>query len=192
MLPSVLEAAPDASFDLPTVCAGWTVRDVIAHCGAALGQLIRGETSGFTPEENERDVASRRDWPLDRVIDELLTNYGEAAARIEQIGGAADGLGLGEWIHGGDIRDPIGAADPYASEGIELALALICERSKLREAPSVEVVVGGQSFDFEVGSSVARLRCDAPTFVRLVAGRAPDPDRFDQTGVDPSALLLFT
>ena len=187
----MLEATPAASFDLPTVCPGWTVRDVIAHCGAALGQLVRGELGGFTPDENERDVAGRRGWPLDRVIDELLTGYVEAAARIDQIGGAADGLGLGEWVHGGDIRDPIGASDPYASAGVELVLPLIGERSKLREANRVDVVVGGESIDFGVGSPLGRLRCDAPTFVRIVAGRGPDPERFDLTGVDPSSLLLF-
>ena len=191
-MPSVLEVTPHASFDLPTVCAGWSVRDVIAHCGAALGRLVRGDLGGFTPDENERDVAKRRSRPLDRVIDELMTNYTEAAARIDQIGGAADGLGLGEWVHGGDIRDPIGASDPYASDGVELALPLIGERSKQREAPSVYVVVGGESLDFGVGSPMGRLRCDAATFVRLVAGRSPDPERFDLTGVGPSALLLFS
>ena len=129
-LPPVLAAAPEAAFDRPTVLPGWSVRDVVAHCGAALGQLVRGELGGFTPEENERDLEVRRNWPLAKVIDELLANYPGAATTIDRFDGAADGLGLGEWVHGGDIRDPLGAPDPYTSDGVELALQLIVERAR--------------------------------------------------------------
>jgi len=35
-LEPVLRRAPTAVFSLPTVCDGWSVRDVLAHCSAAL------------------------------------------------------------------------------------------------------------------------------------------------------------
>ena len=107
VLPTVLEGVEPADFDLPTVCDGWSVRDVIAHCGAALGDLVSGDVGGFTPAENQVQVEERRSWELDAVIGELMSNYAAAAAIIDRIGGAADALGVGEWIHGGEIRDAI-------------------------------------------------------------------------------------
>ena len=105
-LPPVLASAAPDDFDLPTVCTGWSVRDVLAHCASALSNLVEGTSSSYSPEDNQRDVDLRSSWPVDRVIEELLAGYAAAAVVIEDAGGAADGLALGEWIHGGDVREP--------------------------------------------------------------------------------------
>lgn len=191
-LPQVLSDASAEAFDRPTVLPGWSVRDVVAHCGAALGQLIRGELGGFTPEENERDVQTRRSWPLGQVIDELLVNYPGAAGVIDRLDGAADGLGLGEWVHGGDIREPLGAPDPYTSDGVELALELIVGRARDRGMAATVVDLGDRRLGLGIGPPIGRLSCDTETFVRLVAGRAPDPTRFELSGIEPADLVLFT
>ncbi len=192
-LPIVLDRTPPDAFDRPTVCIGWSVRDVLAHCGAALGSFVRGTVGSFTPEENQRDVDERAAWPLEQVIEELLGNYAAAAAIVDEAGGAADGLGLGEWIHGGDVREPLGEPDAYASAGVELAIPLISERSSARAAPAVDITVDGVPVLFGSGPSRGRLVADTPTFVRLVAGRAPDPARYDlSAGLTPEDLRLFT
>jgi uncharacterized protein (TIGR03083 family) len=192
-LPVVLERAPPDAFDRPTVCTGWSVRDVLAHCGAALGALVNGTVGSFTPEENQRDVDERAAWPLERVLDELFANYAAAATIVDQAGGRADGLGLGEWIHGGDVREPLGEADAYASAGVDLAIPLIGERSSVRDAPAVEVIVDRRSIPFGTGPSRGRLVADTATFVRLVAGRAPDPTRYELSGdLTPDDLRLFS
>ena len=192
LLPPILHVTPEEAFDRPTVLPGWTVRDVIAHCGAALGQLVGGQIGGFTPEENQLDVDERRAWPLSRVVDELVANYEPAARRIHDLDGAADGLGLGEWVHGGDIRDPLGVTDAYASDGAELALGLIVERARDRGLVSTVVDLGDQRLGLGMGPPVGRLSCDVATFIRLVAGRDPDPARYSIAGVEPADLLLFT
>jgi uncharacterized protein (TIGR03083 family) len=191
-LPAVLARAQPSDLDRPTVCTGWSVRDVLAHCSAALSALVGGTTGTFTPEENQRDVDERASWPVERVIDELLTSYRAAAEIIDAAGGRADGLGLGEWIHGGDVREPLGEPDAYASAGIELAIGLIGERSVARSAPALDLVVDGDAVPFGSGALVGRLVIDRATFVRLVSDRRPDPAGFDLTGsVTPDDLVLF-
>jgi hypothetical protein len=36
----ILRRTPADAFDRPTVCAGWTVRDVLARCGSALSRAL--------------------------------------------------------------------------------------------------------------------------------------------------------
>lgn len=189
----VLEAAAPAEFDRQTVCEGWSVRDVLAHCGAALTGAAAGRSHGFTPEENQRDVDVRRTWELADVLDELYGGYRDAAHAIDVAGGALDGVGLGEWIHGGDVRDALGAPDAYTSAGADLAVELLVERSTAQGRPSLVVTVGGErhSFGLDV-DPVGTLVTDVETFVRLCAGRRPDPERYTLTGCSERDLLLFS
>ncbi len=189
----VLEAAPPEAYDRPTVCDGWSVRDVLAHCGAALTRSASGDLHGFTPEDNQADVAARRPWPLADVIGELMAGYRDAAAAIDAAGGRLDAIGLGEWVHGGDVREALGAADPYASAGAELALDLLAARSDRDGRPTLDVAVGGRRLRFgPEGEAVGELRTDVETFVRLCAGRRPDPTRYRLTGAAPADLVLFS
>lgn len=191
-LPAVLDRSKPHDLELETVCTGWSVRDVLAHCGAALGSLVRGSVGGFTPDENQRDVDERASWPIDQVLTELFDNMAAAAGVIDELDGLADGLGLGEWVHGGDVRDALGEPDAYASSGIDLALGLISARSMERAAPGVELIVDGTSLPFGAGSPKGRLITDAATLVRVVAGRNPDSARYELSGLVPRELVLFS
>ncbi len=188
----VLDAVPPAAMDLPTVCDGWSVRDVLAHCGAALTMAASGAVHGFSPEDNERDVAARRTWPLPDVLDELFRGYRDAAVAIDAAGGALDGIGLGEWMHGGDVREALRAPAAYTSEGSELAVELLVERSERLGSPGVAAVVDGVGLRFGRGDVVGTLHADRETFIRLCGGRRPDPARYRLDGVRPADLVLFT
>jgi uncharacterized protein (TIGR03083 family) len=192
-LQPILDAAPLEAFDIETVCTGWSVRDVLGHCGAALTRTATGNRHGFTPEDNEIDVDERRGWPLAAVLDELFAGYQGAAAVIDAAGGNLDGVGLGEWVHGGDVREALGVGIPYASEGVDLALGLLLERSVVLERPRIDVVIDGEARVFGSGASpVGRARTDLATFVRLCGGRRPDPDRFRLEGCSPADFVLFS
>ncbi len=191
-LPELLARQSPAALERPTVLPGWRIRDVIAHCGAALHRLVDGHELVFTPDANQVDVDERASWPIDDVTAELFEAAPQAAAAIDAAGGAFDGLGLGEWIHGGDIREPLGEPDAYASAGIDLAIPLLAARSVAQGAPGVRVHLGEREFDFGVGEPAGELRTDAASFVRLCAGRAPDRRRFELSGVPERALLLFS
>ncbi len=188
----VLEQATARDFDRPTVCTGWTVRDVIGHCGAALTHIADGTLHGFTPQDNQRDVDERRTWPLRKVLGELFRGYDGAAQAIEVANGRLDGIGLGEWIHGGDIREALDQPHAYSSPGVHLATALLVERSRTRATTTVDVHLesGHAIFGPEV-EPAAELFTDTETFVRLCGGRRPDPQRYELSGADTGDLLLF-
>jgi uncharacterized protein (TIGR03083 family) len=194
MLP-LLRGREPSDFDLPTVCEGWSVRDVLAHCGSALVRAADGRLHGFTPEDNEADVAERRAWPVADVVAELEVGYRRGADAVAAAGGALDALALGVWVHGGDVRDALGEPWAYGSAGAEDALTLLVARSRARSAPPVRAVLGGREVDLGTGADGAEpasLHTDLPTLFRLYAGRRPDPARYRLSGAGPADLLLFS
>lgn len=201
----VLDALEPDRFDAPTVCTGWSVRDVLGHCGAALTRVITDDLHEFSAADNEADVRQRRPWTIGKVLEELFLGYEAAAAEIDMAGGRLDGVGLGEWLHGGDVRDAVDAPHPYTSEGADLAFELLLERSAGRQVPvgqtsrrvvagkpALDVLVDGASGRFgSAGKPVGTLTTDLETFVRLCGGRRPNPERYDLTGAGASDLVLF-
>ncbi|HEY6744804.1 MAG TPA: maleylpyruvate isomerase family mycothiol-dependent enzyme [Mycobacteriales bacterium] len=186
----ILRRTPAEAFDRPTVCTDWTVRDVLAHCGCALTRAAEGRLHRFTPELNEVDVAERRAWPLEQVLAELERGYGGAAAAVTAAQGRLDGLALGEWIHGGDVREALGEPGAYESVGIEDALLLLVDRS--RTVPPTLVRLPDREIQLGDGTPSAELDTDAPTLIRLSSGRHPDPARFRLTGATPDQYVVFS
>jgi uncharacterized protein (TIGR03083 family) len=186
----LLTRALEADQDRITACAPWTVRDVLAHCSGSMLRAIEDRGHRFTPEDNEIDVEERRSWPFDRVRDELQMTAEPTAARIDAGGGRLDGLGLGVWVHSGDIREALGLADPYAAPGVELSIELLLERSRRKEF-SLDVRLGDRAAAFGAGPPTGSLVTDLETFVRLTGGRSPDPGRFVLDGASPADLVLF-
>lgn len=189
----ILQGAEELDFDLPTVCTGWSVRDVMAHCAAALTRTAAGDLHSFSKEENQADVDARRGQSPGQILAELLIGYETAAAAIDDAGGVLDGIGLGEWMHGGDIRAALGLAGAYESEGVELALELLIERSHMQSRPAVKVELGDRTLGFGVGDADTVLRTDAATFVRICGGREPDAARFTLEGPGSvEDMILFS
>ncbi|HSF86890.1 MAG TPA: maleylpyruvate isomerase family mycothiol-dependent enzyme [Acidimicrobiia bacterium] len=188
----ILESAAPGDFDRPTVCTGWSVRDVLAHCAAALTHVAAGTVHRFTPEDNQADVDLRGEWDLDTLLAELWDGYDAAATAIDAAGGLLDGVGIGEWMHGGDVREAIGAPHAYSSEGSDRALELLIERSHSAEKPGIEVLIDLQPYRFGVGTFEAHLVTDLETFIRLTGDRRPDPDRYRLEGATTGGLVLFS
>jgi uncharacterized protein (TIGR03083 family) len=191
----VLHALSPAAFDTPTVLPGWSVRDVLAHCSAALGSAASGTMHDFSPQSNQRDVDQRRDWPVQRLLAELAAGYADGAAAVDAAAGTLDGLALGEWVHGGDVRDALGLPGAYASGGAGDALALLIARSRARGIPATDVTLADHGRPIRLGAddieATARLRTDPATLFRLCAGRSPDPARFDLSGGSATDYLIF-
>src|SRR5258708_23451425 len=135
----ILRRAPEHAFERPTACPGWSVRDVLAHCGAALTRVAAHRLHAFRPELNEIDVAERREWPLPRLLRELADGYLEAGQVIGATGGRLDVIALGEWLHGGDMRAALGEPLAYASDGFDDACVLLGDWTRRRAVPLVEV-----------------------------------------------------
>jgi len=190
----ILRRAPEEAFGRPTACPGWSVRDVLAHCAAALTRVATDRLHDFTPELNEIDVAERRAWPLPRVLSELDGGYLEAAPVIRDAGGRLDGIALGEWVHGGDVRAALGEPLAYASEGFYDACVLLAGRARREAVPLVEVSLPDRTLELGVpapGRPRAALRAGHATLIKIFAGRPADPADYQLTGATTGELVIF-
>lgn len=71
-------------WNLPSDCAGWSVRDVYAHMASTLHGVVDPaflpDTSGDDPEgAMEGPVAERRSWTVEQVVEEFETYSAQAA-----------------------------------------------------------------------------------------------------------------
>ncbi|MEP6665044.1 MAG: maleylpyruvate isomerase family mycothiol-dependent enzyme [Nocardioidaceae bacterium] len=192
----LLRATPEDAFNRATVCTEWSVLDVIAHCASALVRVANGTAHSFSPADNQVDVDQRKAWPLDDVLNELEHGYELAAAAK-----SADGVALGEWVHGGDIREALAEPDAYASAGIEDALTILVTRSVGYGVPPTDVQLaddmerGLETANLRLGDqqgpAVGRLDTDIAGLFRLVANRRPELSKHTLEGVEPEALRVF-
>jgi uncharacterized protein (TIGR03083 family) len=190
----ILDRTPGRAFDRPTACPGWSVRDVLAHCAAALSRVAAGNLHAFTPALNELDVARRRGWPLTDILAELSAGYQEAGKAITDAGGKLDVIALGEWLHGGDIRDALGEPLAYASDGFDDACALLCNWTRRQAIPLVKAQIPGSRLTLGVAGPdrvPATLYTTGPTMMRLFAGRPADPSDYQLTGATAAELVVF-
>lgn len=192
LLPILHRTAEDA-FDRPTACPGWSVRDVLAHCAAAMTRVATGRLHAFTPELNELDVAQRRGLPLHAVLSELEHGYLAAGTRMGGAGGSLDVIALGEWLHGGDVRDALGEPMAYASEGFDDALILLVDWTRRRAVPLVEARIPDTHWlgTASPARPYATLRAGPATLMRLFAGRPTDTAGYQLTGASAEELVVF-
>ncbi|MBG0854385.1 maleylpyruvate isomerase family mycothiol-dependent enzyme [Streptomyces spinoverrucosus] len=194
-----LRGRTDGDFATPTdACPGWTVRDVLAHCSSALVRAVEGrfEEGVFSPESNERDIAERADWTNARVVDELERGMTEAGPVIAEAGGALDGLALGEWVHAGDVREALGAPGAYAGKGLPYALDLLVRITRERGHVPLHADLDDADEPLRFGDTngertPGRYIGDAPTLVRLYAGRSVDAAAFELAGAGVGELNIF-
>lgn len=195
----LLRARPDAGFALPAAaCPGWSVRDVLAHCSAALMRVVesRFEKGVFSPESNDRDIAERAGWSNARVVDELERGMTEAGPVIARAGGVLDMIALGEWVHAGDVREVFGAPGAYAGAGLPDALTLLVRITREKEHLPLHADLDDVDEPLRLGAAVAggppaRYIGDAPTLVRLYAGRPVDGSGYELAGAREEELNIF-
>ena len=109
-LGDLLQTLDDAEWETASLCEGWQVRDVVAHCiqthlvtpWSLLGDLIG---AGFSFQaRNDRGVARRRS----QSISELLDDYRATAGRSSAPPGRTWYALVEAVVHGEDIARPVG------------------------------------------------------------------------------------
>jgi len=112
----------EAQWSTPSLCAGWSVRDVLAHMTATaettpFNFLPRLAAAGFSLNKmSEKDIAQRRDG-------DVLARFRSRVSSKKSPPGPKD-TWLGETIvHAEDIRRPLRIAHNYPDE----ALAQVAE-----------------------------------------------------------------
>ncbi|WP_030794922.1 maleylpyruvate isomerase family mycothiol-dependent enzyme [Streptomyces sp. NRRL S-920] len=203
LLIPLLRSAPDEAFAVRTCCPGWTVRHVIAHCASVLTRVVESRYGEgvFSPESNERDIAERADRSNSRVVDELEQRMSEVGPIMAAAKGRLDGIALGEWVHAGDVREAWGKPGAYAGAGLTDALPLLGQHSRSpfsAAAPglAVHADVDGWDEPLVLGATdgrrpPARYIGDAPTLIRICAGRPLTGTRYELAGATEKELGLF-
>ena len=199
LLIPLLRTRPDADYALPTsACPGWTVRDVLAHCSAALTRVVDGrfEKGVFSPESNARDIAERADWTNAQVVDELERGMTAAGPVIAEAGGALDRVALGEWVHAGDVRETLGEPGAYAGGGLQHALHLLAWITQDRGHLPLHADLDDVDEPLRLGDvsgerPPARYIGDAATLVRLYAGRPLPAAGYELAGAEKGELNIF-
>lgn len=175
---------------LPTPCSEWSLHDVAAHCSGTLNGVINGRQHDFSPKANDEDVRERRSWTLATILDELRDTVVATATAIGAAGGTLDGIGIGVWVHLGDIRSALGDDEPYDSPGYGLALDVLSARARSLDI-GLTASVGARTVALGTSGGFGQLATDRDTFVRLLAGRDPDPRRYTIVGAAAEDLILF-
>ncbi|MFD8198548.1 maleylpyruvate isomerase family mycothiol-dependent enzyme [Streptomyces sp. NPDC059701] len=196
----LLRSRADDDFALPVAaCPGWTVRDVLAHCSAALMRVVerRFEKGVFSPASNDRDIAERADWANARIVDELERGMTEAGPVIGRAGGVLDRVALGEWVHAGDVRVAFGEPGAYAGRGLPDALTLLTTVTRDLGHVPLHADLDDVDEPLKLGEvsgarPPGRFIGDAPTLVRLYAGRPVDAGAgYELAGVEAAELNIF-
>ncbi|RII11684.1 hypothetical protein DSC45_27625 [Streptomyces sp. YIM 130001] len=194
----LLRQLPDDAFAVRTCCPGWTVRHVVAHCSSALMRVVeaRFEEGVYSPEANDRDIAERSDWSHQKVVDELERGTTETGPILARTRGRLDVIALGEWIHGGDVREALGRPGAYGGDGLPLALKLASDVSRRRGTVAVHADLDGFDDPVTLGAAdgehpPGRYLGPADTFIRLLGGRPLAGTRYELAGVTEGELNLF-
>ncbi len=195
----LLRARGEGDFASPVAaCPGWTVRDVLAHCSAALSRVVesRYDKDVFSPASNQRDIDERAGWTITEILDELDRGMTEAGPVIAKAGGPLDGLALGEWVHAGDVRVALGEPGAYAGAGLPFALALLAQVTSERGHLPLHADLDDADEPVRLGDvsgerPPARFIGDGPTLVRLYAGRPVDGVSYELAGADAAELNIF-
>lgn len=215
-LSSYLESIPEAAWDKPTLCEGWSVRDLVSHLvGNAADMVAQNIEGAGSPEYNQRQVDERSG----RSPAELLAEWAEAGPAFEAmiealddtfwntpylefgtVGQALQRFVEDTWVHAQDIRIPLGEA-PIAGPGLDATLDIIarelpkrCERLAPGVA-SVRIRTDGHLRDVPITGDGTALEITGDPIALAFAGTgrvALDSARVDgEVSITPSAPAGF-
>ena len=121
-----LEGLDDAQWEQPSLCAGWTVHDVVAHLvdtalTTRVGFVVGLARAGFDfHRQNARGVARHRGASPQATRARLA----EVASRRSTPPAPLDSRLLEEIVHGEDVRRPLGLVRSYPQEAVLRSLRL--------------------------------------------------------------------
>jgi uncharacterized protein (TIGR03083 family) len=127
-----LQHLPDAQWDRPSLCEGWTVHDVVAHLvdvamSTRLGFAADMIRAGFDfDRQNARGIERARGATPQETLDRLR----QAAPRTTTPLAPIDTRIVEEVVHGEDIRRAVGLTRDYPTEAVIRSLRYQAKTSK--------------------------------------------------------------
>lgn len=183
-----LRDRPPADFEVASLCTGWDVHDVLAHlvdtakCSrlrfvrdmiGARGNFDTANAAGITRERrpDPRDTVHE----LDRVRDDTRTPPAAIATRLVEA-----------FVHGEDIRRPLGIRAHYPGEAVAEALDYQCRTSasiggSRDRVTGLALVADDSTFTFGAGAQVSGHSID---LLLAISGRSVPADALVGPGVE--------
>ncbi len=215
-LVSYLESLPEAAWDKPSLCEGWSVRDMVAHLVGNAADVVAQNLDGVgSPEYNQRQIDER----AGRSPAELLAEWAEQGPALEAamealddtlwntpyeefgtVGEALQRLVEDIWVHGQDIRIPLGD-EPSTGPGLDATLDVLARELPKRcarlapEVGSVRIATDGVAREATVSSDgvALELKGDAVAIALAATGRVDlaSAESDGEISVTPSAPAGF-
>ncbi|GAA2208951.1 maleylpyruvate isomerase family mycothiol-dependent enzyme [Nonomuraea monospora] len=131
-LADLLAGLPDPAWDTPSLCAGWRVREVVAHVTApfrtSLPRLVAGLVAARFSFDRYADRAAREDAARMPAAELLACLRANITNEWRPPGGGLAGALSHDTIHGLDMTEPLGLPSP-PPERVALVLASADKRS---------------------------------------------------------------
>ncbi|RBY77031.1 hypothetical protein DQ239_12765 [Blastococcus sp. TF02-09] len=182
-----LETLDEARWEEQSLCAGWTVHDVVAHLvdtarTTRLGFVVGLARAGFDfHRQNARGVARHRGASPQETLDRLR----QVASRRSTPPAPLDSRLVEEVVHGEDIRRPLGLVRSYPQEAVVRSLRLQA-RTPASFGGAKELVgrvrLTAADADVSLGDG-PEVRGSALALLLAVSGRRVTPADLDGPGV---------
>jgi uncharacterized protein (TIGR03083 family) len=189
-LAAFLETLRPEQWDAPSLCAGWAVRDVVAHVVGydplGVGGFVRtlAQARFDADRANQRVIDDHRDADPALLID-LVRRY-ETPQGLTALFGARIALVDGT-IHHQDIRRPLGLPRELPGERLRAALAFAVWAPPIGNPLRVRGLrLVATDVDWSSGRG-PEVRGPGEALLLAAAGRAQVLDELDGPGVDTLA-----
>ena len=160
-----LERLDDRQWDVPSLCAGWTVRDVVAHLIDTAKTTRLGFVIGLARARFDFHLQNARGVERERGASPA-GDAGAAAAvttRTSTPPVPLDSRFVEEVVHGEDIRRPLGSTRAYPQDMVVRALRLQTRRSgSIRVARRSSWPGSGWRRRTPISRSATGPRCPGP------------------------------
>jgi uncharacterized protein (TIGR03083 family) len=175
-LAQLLASLPAASWDAPTLCAGWRVRDVVAHMTMPFRYSARKFALEMVKSGGNfakmADRCARRDAARPAAVLQAELRDNERFP-WQPPGGGFEGALVHDVIHGLDITVPLGVGRQVPPDRLRMALAVITKPKTLRhfgtELSGFELRADDMDWSIGAGSS---LTGNAQDLALVLCGRA--------------------
>jgi hypothetical protein len=173
----LVRAADPAALDaIAPATPEWRVRDVLAHMSGVNTDIVNANLDGVASDAwTDAQVATRREWSIEELLDEWDTNGTTVEANAAMLGSAA-----GQWVydactHEHDIRHALGAPGARDSDAVAIAFEWGTDRlGNILDAEAANgIVLDTDTISKAVGAVEPRASVHVTRFevIRALTGR---------------------
>ncbi|MFE3248360.1 maleylpyruvate isomerase family mycothiol-dependent enzyme [Streptomyces sp. NPDC059209] len=189
-----LERLDDERWEEPSLCAGWTVHDVVAHLADTARTTRLGFLAGLARARFDFDRLNARGVARERGASprETLERLRRVAPRRSTPPAPLDSRLVEEIVHGEDIRRPLGLSHSYPSEAVVRSLRLQV-RTSASFGGARELVAGTRLTATDADVSIGEgpeVRGPALSLLLAVSRRRVALDDLDGPGLTALAAAL--